>query len=404
MPAFKYVARDATTGQEILNSISAESEQAAIVALLNRNQLVVAIEEKESNKTRRTEGGKITLKDLVSFTRQLATMVEAGMAIVGCLKSLARQSRSKLMSDVIRDVCVSVESGESFTDALAKHPKVFDNLYICLVGAGEKSGMLADSLSRIATHLEGSERLRRKVKSAMMYPTVVLLVAFVVTVFLLVKVVPVFGEIYDSFRGQLPAPTRALIAFSNFVQHWFFLMAIVAVAGIIGWIRFLKTKAGREFWDSRRIKLPIFGQIAHQICLARLTRTFGALVKSGVPILSVLQTVSKACGNVVMEKAINACTVEIQLGSGISEAMAKRPIFTEMVVDMISAGEQTGKLDEMLNRVADHLDEEIETTLAGLTTLIEPIIIVVLGVVIGTIVICMFLPIFKLSDLVSGRH
>lgn len=404
MPAFKYVARDATTGQEILNSIMAESEQAAIVTLLNRNQLVVAIEEKVTNRGRRTEGGKITLKDLVSFTRQLATMVEAGMAIVSCLKSLARQARSKLMRDVIRDVYVSVEGGESFTDALAKHPKVFDNLYVCLVAAGEKSGLLADSLGRVATHLEGSERLRRKVKSAMMYPVLVLLVAFAVTVFLLVKVVPVFGEIYSSFHGKLPAPTQALIDFSNFLQHWFFPVAIGAVAAVFGWIKFLQTKPGREFWDSRRIRLPIFGKIAHQICLARLTRTFGALVKSGVPILTVLQTVSKACGNVIMEKAVNECTMEIQLGSGISEAMVKRPIFTDMVVDMISAGEQTGKLDEMLNRVADHLDEEIETTLAGLTSLIEPLIIVVLGIVIGTIVICMFLPIFKLSDLVSARH
>jgi type IV pilus assembly protein PilC len=263
--------------------------------------------------------------------------------------------------------------------------------------------MLAEALSRVATHLESVARLRRKVKSAMMYPTVVVVVAFSITVFLLVKVVPVFGDIYAGFRGKLPLPTQYLIDFSNFVKTWFIPLMAGIGAGIYGWLKFTQTKSGREFWDGNRIKLPIFGTIAHQICLARFARTFSSLVRSGVPILSVLQTVGKACGNVVMEKAVNQTAFDIQTGSTISDALAKHTVFPEMIVNMISAGEQTGKLDEMLKRIADHLDEEVETALAGLTSLIEPLIIVVLGVILGTVVICMFLPIFKLSDLVSTR-
>jgi type IV pilus assembly protein PilC len=341
------------------------------------------------------------LKDLVGFTRQLATLVDAGMAFVSCLKALGKQQRRKAMKDIIYDLAARVETGDSFSDALTKHPKVFDQLYVCMVKAGEKSGMLAESLSRLALHLEGAARLRRKVKSAVMYPAVVTIVAIAVTIFLMVKVVPVFGDIYSSFKGKLPAPTEWLLNISNFIQHWFIIITLLAGAAIYGWFSYIKTKNGRMFWDSRRLKIPIFGHIAHSICLARFTRTFASLVNGGVPIISVLETVSKACGNVVMEKAVITCAVDIQNGNGISDALAKHEVFPELIVNMISAGEQTGKLDDMMKRIADHLDEEVETLLSGLTSLIEPIIIVVLSVIIGTIVICMFLPIFKLSDLVS---
>jgi type IV pilus assembly protein PilC len=401
MPSFEYVARDAQSGKEILASILADTEDAAIVMLLKRNQLVVAIKEL---KHIRTKGpGKVGLKDLVVFTRQLATMVDAGMAIVGCLKSLAKQSRSKAMQDVISDLTTRVETGDSFSDALGKHPKAFDGLYLSMVSAGEKGGMLAESLNRLATQLESAERLRRKVKTAMMYPLVVSIVALGVTTFLLVKVVPVFGEIYDSFKGKLPAPTECLIEFSNFVRTWFIAIAAVIGGGVFAWLHYIKTPGGRWFWDSKRIKLPIFGRLAHYICLARFTRTLSSLLTGGVPILEALQTVSKSCGNVVMEKAVIATTEDIEVGKGISDAMGRHEVFPDMILDMISAGEQTGKLDDMLKRVAAHLDEEVDSALAGLTSMIEPIIIVFLALIIGTVVICMFLPIFKLSDLVSAN-
>lgn len=402
MPAFTYVARESSTGREIRSTLEAMTEQAAISALLNRNLLVVSIQEKVGKKGR-TSGGKVALQDLVVFTRQLATMIDAGLAMVQCLQALAEQTQSKVMRDVIKDVCARVESGDSFSEALGKHPKVFSRLYVSMVSAGEKGGLLAEILARLATYLENAAKLQRKVKSAVMYPTIVTIVAIGITIFLLVKVIPVFGEVYDGFGAELPAPTQALINLSHFVKTWWYVMALVAGAAVYGWLHFIKTPTGRAFWDARRIKLPIFGQIAHKICLARFARTLSSLVRSGVPILEVLQIVTQTVGNMVMEKAIKQASSDIERGEGISAALGKHPVFPNMIIRMCAAGEQTGKIDSMLERIADFLDDEIETTLSGLTSLIEPILIVFLGVVVGGMVICMFLPIFKLSEVVSQR-
>jgi len=400
MPFFSYIARDTGTGRETRSTVEAATEQAAIAALLNRNLLVVSIQEKIAKKGR-TAGGKVSLYDLVMFTRQLATMIDAGLAMVQSLQALAEQTGNKIMRDTIKDVCVRVESGDSFSEALQKHPKAFDRLYVSMVSAGEKGGMLAEILARLATYLENTARLRKKVKTALMYPIVVSVVAVVITTFLLVKVVPVFGDIFSSFGAKLPGPTLFLVGVSNFVKKWFFLI-FLGLGGIIyGWMSFIKTKGGREFWDGRRIKLPVFGGLAHKICLARFTRTLASLIRSGVPILEVLQIVSQTVGNVVMEKAIKTSAADIERGEGMSTALGKHPIFPTMIIRMITAGEQTGKIDNMLERISDFLDDEIETTLSGLTSLIEPILIVFLGVVIGGMVICMFLPIFKMADIVN---
>src|SRR5580700_6363288 len=403
MPSFIYVARETATGREIRNSVEAATEQAAITALLNRNLLVVSIQEKVGKKGK-TAGGKVGLQDLVVFTRQLATMVDAGLAMVQSLQALADQTANKVMRDVIKDVTARVESGDSFSEALAKHPKVFNKLFVCMVGAGEKGGLLSEILARLATYLENTARLRRKVKSSMMYPIVVTFVAICITIFLLVKVVPVFGDIFDSFGAKLPAPTQFLISVSNFVKTWLIPIILAMGGAVYGWLYFIKTKPGREFWDTRRIKLPMFGHIAHKICLARFTRTLASLVRSGVPILEVLQIVSQTVGNVVMEKAIKASALDIERGEGISSALGKHPVFPTMIIRMLSAGEQTGNIDNMLERVSDFLDEEIETTLSGLMSLIEPLLIVFLGIVIGGMVICMFLPIFNLANIVNGPH
>lgn len=403
MASYLYVARETATGREIRSSVEAASEQAAIAALLNRNLLVVSIQEKLGKKGK-TSGGRVALADLVIFTRQLATMIDAGLAMVQSLQALAEQTTSKAMRDVIRDVCTRVEGGDSFSEALQKHPKVYNRLYVCMVAAGEKGGLLAEILARLAVYLENAARLRKKVKSAMMYPTTVTIVAILITIFLLVKVVPVFGEIFKSFGSDLPAPTQYLINISHFVQKWVLMILVAMGGGVYGWFYFIKTKVGRQFWDTYRIKLPIFGSIAHKICLARFTRTLASLVRSGVPILEVMQIVSQTVGNVVMEKAIRTAAVDIERGESISSALGKHPIFPTMILRMVTAGEQTGKIDNMLERISDFLDEEIETTLSGLTSLIEPILIVFLGVVVGGMVICMFLPIFKMPEIVSGRH
>src|ERR1051325_3710419 len=400
MPSFTFLARDAGTGREIRSSMDAASEQQAIASLLGRNLLVVEIQEKVVRRGK-AGGSGVPLADLVVFTRQLATMIDAGLAMVQSLQALGEQTTNKVMRDVIKDVTQRVESGDSFSQALLKHPKVFNKLYVCMVDAGEKGGLLAEILSRLATFLENTARLRKKVKSAMMYPTVVTVVAISITIFLLVKVVPVFGEIFSGFGAKLPAPTQFLIDVSAWLQHN--LLYLIPAVGLMiyGWIAYTKTKQGREFWDRTRINLPIFGVIAHKICLARFTRTLASLIRSGVPILEVLGIVANTVGNVVMEKAIRVAMTDIEKGDGISNALAKHPVFPVMIIRMMTAGEQTGKIDSMLERIADFLDEEIETTLSGLTSLIEPLLIVFLGVVVGGIVIAMFLPIFKMSEIIN---
>ncbi len=403
MPSFAYSARETATGREINSTVEAVTEQAAIAALLNRNLLVVSIQEKISKKGK-MKGGSVALNDLVVFTRQLATMIEAGIAIVQALQALADQTPNKVMRDVIRDICARVESGESFSESLQRHPKTFNRLYYSMVAAGEKGGLLAEILARLATYLEKAERLRKKVKTALMYPSAVTIVAISITVFLLVKVVPTFKDIYSGFGAALPGPTQFLMDLSDTIKKYFLVVIVGVGAAIWGWLYFIKTPGGRAFWDARRIKLPIFGPIAHKICLARFTRTLASLVRSGVPILEVLQIVSQTVGNVIMEKAIKTAAADIERGEGISAALGKNPIFPSMIIRMLSAGEQTGNIDNMLERVSNFLDEEIESTLAGLMSLLEPMLIVFLGVVIGGMVICMFLPIFNLANIVNGGH
>ena len=402
MPSFSYVAREAGSGKEIRNSLEAQNEQSAVAALLNKNLLVMSIQEKIGKKGK-TAGGSVALADLVIFTRQLATMIDAGLAMVQSLQALAEQTSNKVMRDTIKDICTRVEGGDSFSDALGKHPKTFSRLYVCMVAAGERGGLLSEILSRLATYLENTARLRKKVKSAMMYPVAVTIVALGITVFLLVKVVPVFAEVYSGFGSKLPAPTQALIDLSKFVQSYLLYILIAAGGAVFGFRAWLKTPKGLEVWDSVRIRLPIFGVIAHKICLARFTRTLSSLIRSGIPILEVLEIVSNTVGNVVMEKAIRVAAGDIERGEGISTSLGKHPVFPVMIIRMVSAGEQTGKIEGMLERISDYLDEEIETTLSGLTSLIEPILIVFLGVTVGGIAICMFLPIFKMSEMINPK-
>src|SRR5689334_19189287 len=294
MASFMYVARETSSGREIRSSVEAGTEQAAIAALLNRNLLVVSIQEKVGKKGK-TSGGRVALADLVIFTRQLATMIDAGLAMVQSLQALAEQTSNKVMRDVIKDVCARVEAGDSFSEALQKHPKVFNRLYVCMVAAGEKGGLLAEILARLATYLENTARLRKKVKSAMMYPTAVTIIAIGITIFLLVKVVPVFADIFNGFGAKLPAPTLFLSQLSDYMQKWLLYLMPFAGGFVYGLFASIKTKPGREFWDRARIKLPIFGAIAHKTCLARFTRTLASLIRSGVPILEVLNIVANTC-------------------------------------------------------------------------------------------------------------
>lgn len=402
MPSFVYVARETGSGREVKNTIDAATEQAAISTLLNKNLLVLSIQEKVAKKGK-TGGGAVNLQDLVVFTRQLATMIDAGLAMVQSLQALQEQTSNKVMRDVIKDVTARVEGGDGFSEALLKHPKVFNKLYVCMVAAGERGGLLAEILSRLATYLENTARLRKKVKSAMMYPVGVTLVALAITIFLLVKVVPVFGEIYAGFGSKLPGPTQGLIDLSKWMQKWFYVLIPGAGGLVYAWLMWIKTPKGREFWDKYRIRIPMFGHIAHKICLARFTRTLASLVRSGVPILEVLGIVANTCGNVIMEKAIRSAAVDIERGEGLAASISKHPIFPSMLIRMMTAGEQTGKTEQMMERVSDFYDDEVETILSGLTSLIEPLLIVFLGCTVGGIAICMFLPIFKMSEIINAH-
>ncbi len=400
MPVYSYVARDAGSGKEIKKEIEAPSEEAATAVLLGKNLIITEMKEKVAQKKR--AGGSIKLEDQVVFTRQLATMIDAGLAIVESLKALAEQTTNKAMQDVIRDITNRVETGDNFSDSLRKHPKVFDRLYTSMVDAGEKGGLLAEILSRVATFLEARQRMNKKIKSAMMYPTMVTLVAIAITIFLMVKVVPVFATVFADFGGELPKPTQYLINVSDFLKANLLFMLPAAGGAVYGWLWYIKTPKGRAFWDHLRIRLPVFGHIAHKIVLARFTRTFSALIRSGVPILDVMNIVANTAGHTQMEASIRHACSDIEKGDGISAALSKHEIFPVMIIRMMTAGEQTGNIDTMMEKVADFLDEEIETILNGLTSLIEPLLIVFLGVTVGTIVVCMFLPIFKMGTLVSS--
>jgi type IV pilus assembly protein PilC len=342
--------------------------------------------------------------DLVLFTRQLATMIEAGISLVQALTALYEQSdpkRQRSLRHVISDVIARVQGGETLNESIAKHPRVFNRLFVSMVKAGEAGGLLAEILDRLAGFLEASARLRKKVKSAMTYPVIVLCIAFAITTFLIVRVVPVFGEIFKDFGAKLPAPTQLLLDLSDFVRgNWYFLA--LGIGGTIFGVRmFLRSKRGKQLTDKWKLKMPVFGPLVHKICMSRFSRTFAQLIRSGVPILEVLDIVGATSGNHVIESSIKSVSEDVERGDNLSVALSKKSIFPPMLLRMVAAGEQTGKIDTMLEKMADFWDEEIEATLDALTSLIEPMLIVFLGVIVGGIVIAMFLPIFKLNEVVS---
>ena len=403
MNTFSYQARD-TSGKIVSGVQDALNEDSAVSTLMSRGLMVLSLQQKAA--TRRTKQKAWTVKetDLVLFTRQLSTMVEAGISLVQALTALYDQSdgkKQKNLRHIISDVTTRVQGGETFNEAISKHPRVFDRLFVSMVKAGEHGGLLAEILDRLAGFLEASARLRKKIKSAMTYPVIVISIAMLITTFLLVKVVPIFGEIFKDFGAKLPAPTQFLIDVSDFMRgEWYFL--ILGFGGIFFGIRtFFRTKRGKEFGDKWKLKLPVFGPLVHKICMSRFARTFAQLIRSGVPILEVLDIVAGASGNHVIETSLKGVAEDVEKGDNLSVALSKKPIFPSMMLRMVSAGEATGKIDTMLEKMADFWDEEIEALLDALTSLIEPFLIVFLGVIVGGIVIAMFLPIFKLNEVVS---
>lgn len=405
MMTFAYEARDAS-GKTVTGVQAALNEENAINALMTRGLLVLSIQEKAGGKAL-AGPASVSETDLVLFTRQLATMVDAGLPLISGLTALFEQADPRKQAGlrrVIGEISALVQQGDSFTEAISKHPRIFSRLYIAMVRAGESGGLLAEILDRLALFLEASSRLKKKVKSAMTYPVIVICIALLITTFLIVKVVPVFGEIFSSFGANLPGPTQLLLDISAFVRGYWWAIILIIAGTIFGVRAFLKTENGARAWDRWKLKLPIFGPLAHKICMTRFARTFAQLIRSGVPILEVMEIVGETSGNYVVADAIKLVSSEVEKGDPLATALARQPIFPPMLVRMVSAGESTGKIDTMLEKMADFWDEEIEAILNALTSLIEPLLIVLLGIIVGGIVIAMFLPIFKLSDVVSGSR
>jgi len=403
MLTFAYQARD-SSGSSVSGVQEALNEENAINTLMTRGLMVLSIQQKSVTKAS-AKIGKVSETDTVLFTRQLATMVDAGLPLVSGLTALYEQCDPRKQAGLKRtigDLSARVQGGDSFYEAICKHPRVFNRLYMAMVKAGESGGMLAEILDRLAGFLEATARLRKKIKSAMTYPVIVVCIAMGITTFLIVRVVPVFGQIFADFGAKLPAPTQFLIDLSAFIRgNWYYIVG--TIGGTIFAIKHaLRTKRGRETWDRWKLKLPVFGPLIHKICMTRFARTFAQLIRSGVPILEVMEIVGETSGNSVMEYAIRSVSVDVEKGDPMTTAMSKQKIFPPMLLRMLSAGESTGKNDVMLEKMADFWDEEVEATLSALTSLIEPFLIVILGVIVGGIVIAMFLPILKLNDIVSG--
>ena len=345
--------------------------------------------------------GGISQKDLVIFTRQFATMIDAGLPLVQCLDILSGQLDNMAFREVLVKVKTRVESGSTLADALGDHPKVFDTLYVQLVAAGEIGGILDTILNRLAQYIEKNEKLKSKVKGAMVYPSVVLIVAVGVTVVLLLFVTPTFEKMFKDFGGAMPTPTQIVIDLSKWLQHYIGYLVAFVIALVIAFRAWITWPRGREQWDAFVIRTPIFGPLVRKVAVARFTRTLGTMISSGVPILDALEVVAKTAGNSVVEKAIRYTRLKIAEGKTIVQPLSETKVFPPMVVQMIGVGEATGAMDQMLSKIADFYDDEVDAAVSALTTLIEPVMMVFLGGVVGGFLVAMYLPIFSIAGAVK---
>jgi type IV pilus assembly protein PilC len=342
----------------------------------------------------------VKTKDVVVFSRQFSTMINAGLPILQGLTIVAEQAENKDFRELMAKVRDDISNGVPLSEAISRHPKVFSTLYVNMVKAGEQGGILDIIFERLSEYMEKGEGVTRKVKSAMMYPVVVMSVAFMVVIFLMVKVVPTFAEVFQSFGAELPLPTRVILGISNFLisPKALFLVAF-GIGVFILFNLYRRTKSGAFNIDKVILQLPVFGILARKAAVAKFARTFGTLIKSGVPIMDALETVAKTSGNLVVEKALNDARDSVRSGKTLTQPLKESKIFPPMVTQMINVGEETGALDAMLAKVADFYEEEVDTAVDGITTIIEPILIVFLGVTVGFIVIAMFMPMFELGNL-----
>ncbi|MBZ4422725.1 type II secretion system F family protein [Myxococcus sp. RHSTA-1-4] len=345
--------------------------------------------------------GGVTGKDILVFTRQFATMIDAGLPLVQCLDILASQMDNPAFKKVLFAIKGKVEQGSTFADALKEHPKVFDELYTQLCAAGEVGGILDSILNRLAAYREKSEKLKRKVKGAMTYPAIVILVAIGVTALLLLEVTPVFAKMFADFGSALPAPTQFVVDFSAFAQKYVFHAVATIVVVVVAFTWSYRQPKGRKFWDKVFLKMPLFGPVLRKVAVARFTRTLGTMLSSGVPILDALDVTAKTAGNRTVEEAIYYVRGKISEGKNIAGPLSETKVFPSMVVQMIGVGEATGAMDTMLNKIADFYDDEVDVAVSALTSMIEPLLMVFLGGVVGGFLIAMYLPIFSIAGAIK---
>ncbi len=390
-------------GQRQKGELAAKSKDEVISIMRKQNIMVtsVAARAKKLSINLPFLKPKASDKDIAIFTRQFATMIDAGLPLVQCLDILSKQADNKAFASVINEIRQDVEAGSTYADSLKKHPTVFGDLYANMVAAGELGGILDTILNRLSKYIEKNIKLKRQVKAALFYPSTIVAVAFIVIIVLLVYVIPIFAKMFTDFGGTLPAPTRMVIGASNFMRSNILIIIGIMAAVIIGARKYYKTQNGRLVIDSIVLRMPVFGMLARKIAVAKFTRTLGTLISSGVPILDGLDIVAKTSGNKVVEKAIYATRQSISEGKTLSEPLETSKVFPPMVVQMIAVGETTGALDAMLSKIADFYDDEVDSTVGILTSLLEPILMIFLGIVIGFIVVAMYLPIFKMAGTIG---
>ena len=399
MATFKYIAKE--INGKTVNCILEYSDKALLVEALRKKGLIIISIEETAKRRPVSSGGSVKLEEIVIFSRQLATMVDSGIPLVQSLDILCEQIEKPVFKNILAKVKDDIETGSSLSDALARHPGVFSTLYVNMVRAGESSGALDDILDRLAMYLEKTNTLQRKVKSSLVYPAVVITMAMLITLVMLLKVIPTFKGIFAMLGGELPLPTRILIFVSDTIRQLFLYVASGIAVIVFALRKYARTSQGRENFDRMLLGMPVLGTLFRKVAVAKFTRTFATLIKSGVPILVSLEIVGKTAGNAVIEKAVESVRNGIKEGENIADPLAKSGAFPPMVVRMIKVGEQTGELEKMLTKIADFYEDQVDAAVSGLTSLIEPLIIGFLGIVIGGIVIAMFLPVFKLTEIVA---
>lgn len=403
MPAFLFVAKN-KRGRTVKGQIEAPDEKLALAILKRRNLTVQKLRKKPKDLSESIPflKPKITKKDVVIFTRQFSTMINSGLPLLQGLTILAEQCENPTFKEVLKDVAKSVEGGLSLCDAMQKYPNVFDPLYTNLVRAGEVGGVLDKTLQRLAEHMEKAEKLKAKVKGAMVYPAVVIAVAILVIAVIMIFVIPVFEKMFSDMGAQLPAPTVVVISISRFTKSNIHIIIGAIMLLVFLFRTYRKTSNGKRATDVVALKLPLFGDLLRKVAVARFSRTLATMLASGVPILDALSIVAKTAGNVVLEEIIMEVRQSVAEGQSIADPLSETDVFPPMVVQMISVGEATGALDSMLEKIADFYDDEVDAAVAALTSMMEPMLMVFLGTTIGGLVISMYLPIFKMAGLVGG--